>query len=43
MAAIVWASHGVIIINNLEQGRMINGAYNAGKLRQLHPEIAKKR
>ena len=31
-------SQGVIMIDYLEQGRMINGAYYAGKLRWLHQE-----
>ena len=43
MALIVWDSQGVIMIDYLEQGRTINGAYNTGKLRRLHQEIAGKR
>ena len=31
------------MIDYLEQGHMINGAYYAGELRQLHQEIARKR
>ena len=36
MASIFWNSQGVIMIDYLEQGRKINGAYYAGELRQLH-------
>ena len=43
MASIVWDSQGVIMIDYLEQGRTINAANYAGKLRRLRPEIAKKR
>ena len=43
MTSIFWGSQGVIMIGYLEQGRMINGAYNAGGLRRLHQEIARKR
>ena len=43
MASIFWDSHGVIMINYLEQGRTINGAYYAGESRRLCQEIAKKR
>ena len=32
MALIFWDSQGVIMIDYLEQGRLINGAYYAGKL-----------
>ena len=31
------------MIDYLEHGRMINSPYYAGKLRQLHKEIARKR
>ena len=31
------------MIDYLEQGRMINGAYYAAELRRLHQEIARKR
>ena len=34
MASIFWDSQGVIIIDYIEQGRMINGAYNASRLRR---------
>ena len=40
MASIFWDSQGVIMIDYLEQSRMINGAYYAGELRRLHQEIA---
>ena len=43
MALILWDSQGVIMIDYLEQGSMIKGAYYAGKLRWLHREIPKKR
>ena len=43
MASIFWDSQGVIIVEYLEQGRMINGAYYAGELRRLRQKIAKKR
>ena len=35
MASIFWDSQGVIMMDYLEQGRMINGAYYAGELRWL--------
>ena len=36
MALIYWDSQGVIIIDYLEQGRMINScSYDAGKLRRI--------
>ena len=43
MASIFWDSQGVIMIDYLEQGHTINGAYYAGKLRWLHQEIERKR
>ena len=43
MASIFWDSLGVIMIDYLEQGRTINGAYQAGTLRRLCQEIARKR
>ena len=43
VASIFWDSQEVIMIDYLEQGRTINGAYYAGKLRQLRQEIARKR
>ena len=35
MATIVWNSQGVVMVDYLEQGRTIKGAYYAGKLRRL--------
>ena len=43
VASIFWESQGVVMIDYLEQGRTINGAYYAGKLRRLRHEIARKR
>ena len=43
MASIFWDSQGVIMINYLEQDRMINGAYHTGDFRQLRQEIVRKR
>ena len=43
MASIFWDSQGVIMVDYLEQGRMINGAYYADELRRLRQEIARKR
>ena len=43
MASIFRDSQRVIIINYLEQGRTINGAYYAAELRWLLQEIAGKR
>ena len=42
MSSIVWDSQGVIMIDYLEQGCTINGAYYAGELRRLRQEIARK-
>ena len=42
MASIFWDSKGVIMIDYLEQGHTINGAYYAGELRRLRQEIARK-
>ena len=39
----LWDSQGVIMIDYLEQGRTINGAYYAAKMRRLRQEIARKR
>ena len=41
MASIFWDSHGVIMIDYLEQDRTINSAYYADKLRQLSQEITR--
>ena len=43
MASFFWDSQRAIMIDCLEQGRTINGAYCAGELRQLSQEIARKR
>ena len=42
-ASIFWDNQGVIMIDYLEQGRTINSAYYAGKLRRLRQKIARKR
>ena len=36
MVSIFWDSQGVIMADYLEEGRAINGAYNAEELRWLH-------
>ena len=41
MASIFWDIQGVIMIDCLEQGGMINGAYYAGELRRIHQKIAR--
>ena len=43
MASIFWDSQGVIMIDNLEQGRTINCVYYAGELRRLRQELTRKR
>jgi hypothetical protein len=43
MASTFWDSLGIIKIDYLEQGRIINGTYYANKLRHLGQEIARKR
>ena len=43
MASVFWDGQGVIMIDYLEQGRMINDAYYACKLRRLLQKIARKR
>ena len=43
MVSIFLGIQGVIMIDYLEQGRTINGAYYAGKLRRLLQEITRKR
>ena len=43
MVSIFWDSQGMILIDFLEQGRTINGAYYGGELRRLRQEIARKR
>ena len=42
MASIFWDSKGVIMVDYLEEGPMINDVYYAEELRQLQ-EIVKKR
>ena len=42
MASDFWDSQGVIMIDYLQQGRTINGAYYAAELRRLRQEIARK-
>ena len=42
MASVFWDSQGVIMIDYLDQGRTINGAYYTGKLRRIRQEIARK-
>ena len=43
MTSIIWDSQGVIMLDYLEQGCTINGAYYAGELRRLRQGIARKR
>ena len=43
MASIFWDSHGVIMVDYLEGGRTIKGAYYSAELRQLRQKIVKKR
>ena len=43
IASIFWDSQGAIIIDYLEQGHMMKGAYYAGELRALRQENARKR
>ena len=43
MASVFWDSQGVIMIDDLEQGCKIHGAYHAVELRRLHKNIARKR
>ena len=42
MTSFFWVSQGVITVNYLKEGHMINGAYFAEKLK-LYQEIVKKR
>ena len=42
MASVFWDSQGVNMIDYLEQGRTIHGAYYAAEPRQLRQEIARK-
>ena len=43
MASIFLDSQELIMIDYLEQGRTLNGAYYAGELRWLQQDIARKR
>ena len=43
MASIFWDSQGVIMVDYLAEGHMINGVYYAEELRWLHQEIVNKR
>ena len=43
MASIFWDSQGVIMVDYLEEGHMMNGAYYAEEPRWLPQEIVKKR
>ena len=43
MASIFWDNQGVIMVDYLEEGRTINGAYYAEELRRLRQEIVRKR
>ena len=43
MASIFWDNQGVIMVDYLEEGQMINGAYYAEELRRLHQENVRKR
>ena len=43
MASVYWDAHGVIVIDYLERGRKITGAYYVGLLDRLVDEIRKKR
>ena len=42
LASIFWNSQGVIMVDYLEEGCTINGAYYAEELRRLCQEIVKK-
>ena len=42
VASVFWDSQGVIMIDYLDQGRTINGAYYTGELRRLRQEVARK-
>ena len=43
IASVFWNSQVVIMIEYLEQGRTINGAYYAAELKRLRQKIAGKR
>ena len=42
IASMFWDSRGVTMLDDLEKGRIINGAYYAEELRRLHKEIVNK-
>ena len=43
MASIIWDNQGAFLVDYLEEGRTINGAYYAEELRWLRQETARKR
>ena len=43
MATVFWDSHGVILIDYLQKGKTITGAYYASLLDKLKAELAEKR
>lgn len=43
MVTVFWDSHGVILIDYLQKGKTITGAYYASLLHELKPQIAGKR
>ena len=43
MATVFWDSHGVILIDYLQKGKSITGAYYASLLDKLKAELAEKR
>ena len=42
MATVFWDNHGVILIDYLQKGKAITGAYYASLLDKLKPELAEK-
>ena len=42
MTSIFWNNQGVTMVDYLEEGRTINGAYYAEELRRLRQEIVRK-
>ena len=43
MATIFWDSHGIILIDYLQEGKTITGEYNASLLNRFHAMLEKKR
>ena len=43
IVSIFWDSQNVIMVDYLEEGRTVNGAYYADELRRLRQEIVKKK